>query len=357
MNARERDASGPTRDNEALPAGRWSFEAPRPASSGSARSVPTFSVVIPAYQASTFIGEAVRSVLAQTAPPLEVIVCDDGSTDDLARALDFADGIVLLRQEHSGVAAARNRAVAAASGEFVAMLDADDRFCSERLEALGALAAARPDLDILCSDLVLEVHGGARGRFHETTPFATENQRTAILERCFCPVPAIRRNRLLGVGGFDESLAIGSDWECLIRLILAGCAAGSVSEPLYRYRLRTPSLTSDRVTALRARIHFLEKTGATASLRPAEVSALERSLGVQRRSLLLAEAELSLRAHRPEARRRALEVARTPGFGLGTRLGAGLSVLAPGIAARVLERRAQTRGSHLDRPIERGSSK
>jgi glycosyltransferase involved in cell wall biosynthesis len=346
---------GPTLDDENTLIGRWAFEAPRPASPVSPGKVPTFSVIIPAYQASGFIAGAMRSVLEQTVPPLEVIVCDDGSTDDLDTALEpYLGEIVLLRKENGGEASARNAAVAAATGDFVAMLDADDRFCSERLAAFGALAAARPDLDILCSDLVLEVRGAERGRFHQDTPFAVEDQRTAILERCFCPVPAIRRSRLLAVDGYDESLRTGSDWDCLVRLILTGSAVGVIKEPLYRYRLHDASLTADRLRALRERVRFLEKTAARPGLEPPEIAALTRSLDVQRRSLLLAEAESSLRMRRSDARRRALGVARARGLGFWVRCEALVSVLAPGIAARVLERRAQTTGSYLDRPIERG---
>ena len=295
------------------------------------------------------------SALAQTVAPLEVIVVDDGSSDDLEGALPSSDRIVLLQQQHRGVAMARNTAVAAASGDFVAILDADDIYLPERLEALGTLAAERPDLDIVTSDASYESDGEVLGRFDEETPFALADQRSAILERCFCPWPAIRRSRLLAVGGFDESLVTGSDWECLIRLILAGCSAGLVDEPLYRYRLREASLTSGRVSKLRDRVRFLESTAARPGLRPLERYALAHSLAAQRRSLLLAEAESSLRERRPDARRRALRVARTRGVRLGTRLGAFAYVLAPRIAAGMLERRVRSSArSNLKRPTARG---
>jgi hypothetical protein len=299
----------------------------------------------------------VRSALEQTAAPLEVIVCDDGSSDDLERALAFAaNRIILIRQKHRGVASARNTALRAASGEFVANLDADDSYSPERLEALGALAAARPDLDILSSDVSLEVRGVLRGLFHEETPFAVDDQRTAILERCFCPSPAIRRRRLLAIGGFDESLTTGSDWECLIRLILVGCAAGLVDAPLYRYRLRDGSLTAARADTLRDRVQLLEKTATHPGLRPDEIRALAGSLAVQRSSVLLAEAESSLRKREPDARRRALRLAAARRGHLDVRLQALLAALAPETAARVLERRERTTGSsNLDRPITRGS--
>jgi hypothetical protein len=320
-----------------------------------AGTVPTFSVIIPAYEASALVGEAVRSALAQTTPPLELIVCDDGSSDNLEHALSFAEGVTLMRQEHRGVASARNASLRAASGEFVAILDADDIYSPERLEALGALAAARPDLDILSSDAYFEVRGVLRGRFHEQTPFAVEDQRNAILERCFCPWPAIRRRRLLAIGGFDESLTTGSDWECLIRLILAGCSAGLVDSPLYGYRLRDASLTAARVDTLRDRVRFLEKTAAHPGLRPSEIRTLAGSLAVQRRSVLLAEAESSLRKRAPDARLHAFRLAGGRRIRLDVRLQALLAALAPETAARLLERRQRTTGrSNLDRPITRG---
>ena len=86
--------------------------------------LPTFSVIIAAYQAADTIGDAVQSALAQTAPAHEVIVCDDGSTDDLTGALaSYRDRIMLLRKENGGAPSARNVALRAASGEFVAQHD------------------------------------------------------------------------------------------------------------------------------------------------------------------------------------------------------------------------------------------
>ena len=307
--------------------------------------MPTFSVVIAAYEAAAFIGEGVESVLRQTVRAHEVIVCDDASTDNLEATLaPYRDDILLIRKERGGVASARNVATQAASGEFVAILDADDAYVPERLEALGELAAARPDLDILSTDAYFEVDGRFVGRFNEETPFEVDNQRADILERCFCPWPALRRSRLLSAGGFDESLSTGSDWEALIRLIHLGCKAGLVDEPLYRYRVRRDSLTANRVHTLRDRVNLLEKISDRPGLRPAETQSLARSVKRQRRALLLTEAEAALRAGTPDARRRSLAVALGRDVGVVARLAGLGSALAPGAAARVLERRARAGG-------------
>ena len=169
---------------------------------------PSFSVVIPAYQAAASIGEALESVLVQTAPPLEIIVSDDGSTDGIDNVLEpYRERIMLLRGPHRGVSAARNAALAVARGEFVANLDADDVFLPERLEALGELAMAHSDLDILATDAWFEVDGRRQGRFNRVNGFPVDDQRAGILSTCFVLSPAVRREALLEVGGFDESLA------------------------------------------------------------------------------------------------------------------------------------------------------
>lgn len=327
------------------------FRAPAVAEQLPARTVPTFSIVIAVHNAASSIAEAVDSALAQTHAPLEVIVCDDGSTDGTAAMLEpYGDRIAYLRMEHRGAASARNSALEIMNGEFFVVLDADDAYLPERLEALAELAIARPDLDIVCTDAFFEADHRVVGRFAEGCPFEVVDQRSAILERCFCAWPAIRRTTLLSAGGFDESLRTGSDWECAIRLIHAGATAGFVDEPLYRYRVHDESLTADRVRTLRERVLFLERVGHSYALTDRERTVLARSLRAQRASLVLTEAEAALRGRSRDARRHALAAARSHGIGWRSRLAALAAVLAPRTAARALERRARYGGtSRLDR--------
>ena len=103
----------------------------------------------------------------------------------------YGDRIRYLRRENAGAAAAFDRGVEAASGDFVVVLDADDVFEPERIEALSELATARPDLDIVTTDAAWESEGRVVGRFNsDANPFEVENQRAAILERCFIVAPA-----------------------------------------------------------------------------------------------------------------------------------------------------------------------
>jgi glycosyltransferase involved in cell wall biosynthesis len=301
--------------------------------------VPSFSVVIAAYQAAATIEEAVRSALEQTLAPLEVIVCDDGSTDDLETALaPYRDRLVILRTEHRGAASAWNHALRAASGEFVLRFDSDDVLLPGAVEALGELAAARPDLDLLSTDVRFEVDGKVVGRFYDENPFPVRNQRAAILKRCFVGWPAARRTRLLSVGGFDESLVNGSDWDAWIRMILDGARAGLVREPLLHYRLRPGSLSSDRTRSLQARLAVLDKTVGDARLTSEERKALaEARRGAQSRALA-ATARQALLERRPHARRHAFSLAFGPGLALKGRLLALGAALLPDLGARVLER-------------------
>jgi GT2 family glycosyltransferase len=318
--------------------------------------VPSLSVIIPAYQAAGTIAQAVESALDQTVPAHEVIVCDDGSTDDLEGALaPYRDRMTLIHKENGGGASALNAAARAASGDFVVVLDSDDAYEPERLEALGALAAARPDLDVLMTDSHLEAGGRVVGRFSKETPFEQVAQREAILDRCFVGWPAIRRSRLIAVGGFDESLRIAYDWDCWLRLLFDGARAGLVDMPLHRYRIHEDSLSGARAPALRERVVVLEKADRQLELSDRERSALEQSLASKRRRAILAEAEAALRDGAPDARRRALRVAADSGLGMSARAKALLAALAPRLAARRLgEREAHTGYSVLRRSTPDG---
>jgi GT2 family glycosyltransferase len=300
---------------------------------------PRFSVVIRAYQAAGSIGEAVASALAQTRPAHEIIVVDDGSTDDLAGALfGFRDQITLIRKENGGAASAANAGLGAASGDFLALLDADDVYGPHRLEALGDLAAARPDLDLLSTETELMLNRRAVGRFHAATPFVVGDQRTAILRNCFVGcTPAARISRLRKIGGFDETLPVASDWDCWLRLILDGGRAGFVAEPHLQYRLRSGSLTANRSAALWGRVRVLEKAGSNPAVRADERPALLRSLRDHRTRAVLAEAEARIASGE---RRPAwfLRRAATRGLPRPARLSLVLAAATPRLARAYLPR-------------------
>jgi GT2 family glycosyltransferase len=309
---------------------------PEPVETG---ETPSFSVIIAAYQAADTIGEAVESALSQTRPPQEVIVCDDGSTDDIEDAVaSYRRRIVFLRKENGGEASAKNAAARAAAGDFVVILDADDVFLSERLEALSELALERPDLDILTTDAYLELDGTVvRTCYTDTYRFVADDQRRGILRENFIfGHAAVRRERLLAVGGFDESIRWTTDWDCWLRMILAGSRAGLVDEPLSRYRLHPGSLSSQREAHIRGRLMTLAKAAHRADLNDAERGVLRSAIGFNERALRVARARAALLERRPDARRRSLDLVLGSGHGLRTRMKALATVLAPSFARRRL---------------------
>ena len=113
------------------------------------------SVVMPTYNCARWIGMALDSVLAQTLAPAQVIVVDDGSSDDTAGVMEryVARGVRYIRQANGGVAAARNRGIAECEGELIAFLDADDLWHLRKLEVQAGMLAARPDVGLLATAL------------------------------------------------------------------------------------------------------------------------------------------------------------------------------------------------------------
>jgi hypothetical protein len=299
---------------------------------------PTFSVVIAAYQAAGTIGEAVKSALEQDPAPFEVIIGDDGSTDDLAGALaPFGPATRRVLIEHAGEAAAKNAAAAAATGEFLAFLDADDRFLPGRLAAMGALTAARPELDGITTDANLVYEGQVVGRcYGPGNPFASDDQRSAILRRNFVlGLCAIRRSRFNEVGGFDTAIQYTTDWDLWIRLIFAGVSVGFIPEPLAEYHLHTGSLSARRTAMARGRLETLANAAARADLTDEERSVVAASQARERLRLARESLREELISGRTGAvRRAALAIATSAEHPLKERLRALASVAAPGVLAR-----------------------
>jgi glycosyltransferase involved in cell wall biosynthesis len=304
---------------------------------------PRFSIVIATYQAADTVARSVESALVQTYPAHEVIVVDDGSTDHPEEALrPFADRVMLIRKPNGGGASALNAGAEAATGDFLAILDADDAYDPRRLEVLAELARERPDLDLITTDARFVVEDGEGATFATYTPFVTEDQRTAIFESCFVGGwPAIRLSRLREIGGFDEGLRTGYDWDCWARLLLDGSQAGMAKDPYYRYYLHAGSLTTSRASSLWDRATLLEKGLRNPALRAEERPALERAIRMHRSRAAAAEAQDAIYGSAP--RRRLLRSAFAPRLQPRARLSALLAATAPPLARRLVPR---------DRPAE-----
>lgn len=206
-------------------------------------SPPLVSVVIPVFNGERFLAETIESVLAQTHEPVETIVVDDGSTDgsaEIARSYPVS----YLYQENSGVAAARNRGLAAAAGEFISLLDQDDVWLPRKLE-LQVHALARNPAAGICScrfDTFLEP--GC------TVPDWVQNPAYVESDRSYrnsqLGTLLVRRALFGEVGGFDAGYGASNDTDWFLRTRDAGVAVVMLEEPLQRKRFHDQNDSSRR---------------------------------------------------------------------------------------------------------------
>ncbi len=202
------------------------------------------SCVIPAWNATETIARTIASALHQTVAPLEILVVDDGSTDDTAQVVGSIGGTVrLIRQANAGGEAARNRGISESSGEFIAFLDADDIWLPEKLERQLAVLRGRPEVAIV-GCLVLNVG--------DPDDPSMEAQLRRYGGR---PVPGwkaseivARRGAFEAVGLLDGSLRHAGLTEWLLRCEQAGLRRFLLEETLVERHLRAGS-TSTQKTA------------------------------------------------------------------------------------------------------------
>ncbi|SNS90190.1 Glycosyl transferase family 2 [Geodermatophilus saharensis] len=238
------------------------LRAPAPAAPVDPGPLPTLSVLIPAYNAADTIGEALESVLTQLPAPLEVVVSDDGSEDDLTGVLaGFGERVRVVRGPNRGLATARNRAAAAARGELLGLLDADDVWLPGRAAALTEAAAARPDLSIVTTDAWVTQDGRPDpASYYGLRHFEVDDQEEYILRENFVfGAGAVRARALAEVGGYDPVARWAEDWDLWLRLIHRGHRAGMVDVPLYEYRRRTGSLSNRKVDLALGVLAVLER--------------------------------------------------------------------------------------------------
>lgn len=181
---------------------------------------PYISVVIPTHNRASMVFEAVESVFTQTFKDFELIVVDDGSTDDTASTLaKFGSSLRFFRQEHRGVSAARNRGIVEARGELIAFLDSDDLWLPEKLSVQASylrtfLQAA------LCHTEEIWLRRGRRVNPRRRHAKASGKAFTRLLRESLISPSAvvIRRSILEEAGGFDESLPACEDYALWLKI-------------------------------------------------------------------------------------------------------------------------------------------
>jgi glycosyltransferase involved in cell wall biosynthesis len=182
---------------------------------------PLVSVVIPTYNYAHFVAEAVASVLAQTYRQFEVIVVDDGSTDNTPERLGpYMEQIRYIYQENQGLSAARNTGIKEAKGEFVAFLDSDDAWHPRKLELQMAYFAARPQASLVAAKEINDIRDGWGE--HDVEATAADRIITLddiLIKSRFSPSSVVARKECFdAAGSFDVELRSVEDRDMWLRI-------------------------------------------------------------------------------------------------------------------------------------------
>jgi hypothetical protein len=183
------------------------------------------SVIIPAYNASRFLKAAIDSVLAQTYADIEVIVIDDGSTDDTAQIASNSPGVICIRKPNGGVSSARNAGVRSSTGDYVAFLDADDVWHPQKIACQVALMEQHADCDLSYTRMSVDSETDS---VTSTTVDAGQMRHTRIDElgpsfrNPFFGTSSVivRRAAFDRAGGFDETLPFAEDINFFLRVVI-----------------------------------------------------------------------------------------------------------------------------------------
>lgn len=262
---------------------------------------PLISVIIPAYNAAEFMGETLDSVFAQTYKNFEVIVVNDGSSDtaELEQVLQrYPSRLIYIKQENQGAAVARNTGLRAANGEFVAFLDADDRwspaFLEKQMNLLNSTSA-----DLVFADAMLFGDSHLDGRtFMQLNPLmgeVTAENLLALKATVLTSTVLARKAVILDVGLFDVALRRGQDFDLWLRLAKAGARFANTREVLAHHRIVEGGLSGGTISQLKRTLSVLDAVKARTDLTEAETSALQWNMNRTLRELALEDGKEKLR--------------------------------------------------------------
>jgi len=209
--------------------------------------MPKISVLIPTYNRADFLKKAIMSIRFPSHLSVEIIVVDDGSTDNTREIINgISESIRYVYQDNRGVSCARNLAFRISRGRYIVMLDSDDEFLPNALERLSSILDNRRDVDFVYGDgWICDKEGRITGKWSEywQEPFDTllEN---VVVHNCLPLIRSamIRRSLLEQTEGpFDEEMIGYEDWDLAIRLAGMGCRVFHIDEPISKYRIHEGS--------------------------------------------------------------------------------------------------------------------
>lgn len=200
---------------------------------------PLVSVVIPVYNAGSYIREAIESILRQTYKPIEIIVVDDGSSDDSAEVVRTFDNIRYVYQDNGGPSKARNVGISQSRGEFIGFHDADDICLPNRFSE---------QMDVMLSDNKIEVVYSRIQNFLDVNADVPSYLKTKELMKPrmgFISSALMRKAVFKKVGLFSEDIKIGEDIDWMIRGGDCSICASTIPKVLVQRRLHETNLSSD----------------------------------------------------------------------------------------------------------------
>jgi glycosyltransferase involved in cell wall biosynthesis len=256
---------------------------------------PYVSVIVPAYNSALYIVAALNSVLEQTYRDFEIIVIDDGSTDETrAIAERYRDrGVRVIWQPNAGPTAARNRGLTIAKGKLIALLDSDDLWEPTYLETMVQFLALHPETSIAFPDvLYFGISKFAGRRFQEVYPPNVPITFSKLVRGVshVCLDATLRREVFDRVGFFDEKIWSAGDFDFWLRALHAGCRIEPVEKVLVKYRRHSSSMSLGRVQPLLSGIQALEKWRGRQDLTEDENEAVEFALAEWQHSVNVARA-------------------------------------------------------------------
>ena len=258
------------------------------------------SVVIPAYNVSAFLNETLSSVFDQTVQPHEVIIVNDGSPDTQALETALApywDRVRYIVQKNSGPSAARNRGIAAATGDLIAFLDGDDVWLPDYLAVQIEFLRSQPTYDLVyCNALFFGDSVYAGQDYMTVCPSTGEADSSALIaRRCHVFTSVMGRATAFRTLRFDETLWSSEDFEYWLRLTAAGHRIGYHRRILVRYRKRPASLSADPTSMAQANLLALTKATAFWPETSAEAGLLRDAIARKTAELETIRAKLALK--------------------------------------------------------------
>jgi glycosyltransferase involved in cell wall biosynthesis len=207
--------------------------------------MPQVAVIIPAYNQSQFLSQAIQSVLDQTFSDWEAVIVDDGSSDDTRNvAHSFKDSrLRYIYQENRGLSAARNTGIRNSTAPYLSFLDSDDMFLPEKLALLLAMLQQHPELGLVAGQAVPVDENNQRVGKIMDTPLPPQPERLLLGNPLHVGSVLLRRNWQEQAGFFDESLRSYEDWDMWLRLGVQGCHMDYVNKPVSLYRFHTAQMT------------------------------------------------------------------------------------------------------------------